>query len=258
MKKILGISLVAMLAVSPMMAMAAAVPGDPGATVEENAPIAEYEPKYGLAEAADSDGAMATAGYVKGAYNASIKAINAVDARIDDLSTDYAEKDFSNVADGTVAERLINTGAVTETKIGTGAVTETKIGTGAVTESKIDTGAVTFGKINSAAVVDSNTGIATSNASDSKLVTEAAVRSALNTMNTAGATKQGVVSTINHSTATVSGTFNAVTTWGVDSATPVTVNSSGTVSAPGTNHNEYYETYDDNAGAQQTYGIHVE
>ena len=99
----------------------------------------------------------------------------------------------------------------------------------------------------SSAVVDSTAGIAAvGSASDSKFVTEKAVASALNTVTTDGATKAGVLSTINHSTASVSGTATVYTTWGDETANgqdSVTINSSGTVAAPGTAHNEYYANY---------------
>lgn len=87
MKKLLGISLVAVLTATPLMAHAVAdgqpVPGDPGQTVTDataaaNA-TASNPPKYGLVPAdSTKDGKVATAGYVKGAYNAAIKAVNAV------------------------------------------------------------------------------------------------------------------------------------------------------------------------------------
>lgn len=76
MKKLLGISLVAVLAVSPMMARAEAVAGDPGTTVTTGAVSATNPPKYALAQSTGNDGKVATAGYVKGAYNAAIKAVN--------------------------------------------------------------------------------------------------------------------------------------------------------------------------------------
>jgi len=104
MKKILGISLVAVLTAMPLMAFAGAQDNaedcataggewnsnfaegkqcsfvtttDPGATTA-NAPEAANAPKYALKAAAETDGNVATAGYVKGAYNAAIKAINKV------------------------------------------------------------------------------------------------------------------------------------------------------------------------------------
>ena len=77
MRKLLGISLIAVFAVSPVVAGAAVTDADPGQTVS-NAPTASNPPKYGLAAADATDSNVATAGYVKGAYNAAIKAINKV------------------------------------------------------------------------------------------------------------------------------------------------------------------------------------
>lgn len=72
MKKLLGISLVAMLAVSPMMAMAEAPEG--GVAVG-SATIAAEGPYYETVTAtATAD--IASTSYVKGAYNDAIKAVN--------------------------------------------------------------------------------------------------------------------------------------------------------------------------------------
>jgi len=53
--------------------------------------VATHSPKYSLAESDASDSGLATAGYVKGAYNAAIKAVNtvatAVDGKQDALTT---------------------------------------------------------------------------------------------------------------------------------------------------------------------------
>ena len=83
MKRILGISLVAVLAVLPMVSFAAPVPGNPGPSLTDAdaaaAATAYTGPKYPLKEADPiRDPHVATAGYVKGAYNSSIKAINKV------------------------------------------------------------------------------------------------------------------------------------------------------------------------------------
>ena len=50
---------------------------DPGATTS-NAPAATNNPKYALKTAHANDSNVASAGYVKGAYNAAIKAVNKV------------------------------------------------------------------------------------------------------------------------------------------------------------------------------------
>jgi len=76
----LRISLVALFAALPMMAMAAdtyPVTADPGATTS-TAPKAANAPKYAMAQSAATDVNAASAGYVKGAYNAAMKAINYV------------------------------------------------------------------------------------------------------------------------------------------------------------------------------------
>ncbi len=118
MKKLLGISLVAVLAATPLMAFAAAgdIDKDPGATVSENAPVAANGPKYGLATSDATDANAASAGYVKGAYNAAIRAINSVDGRIDTINTNMnnkANKDFSNVENGAIAKEKLATGVQT-------------------------------------------------------------------------------------------------------------------------------------------------
>ena len=77
MKKLLNISVIAALAILPMAANADITTTDPGATTAD-APEAEAAPKYSLATADTTDANLATAGYVKGAYNATIKAINKV------------------------------------------------------------------------------------------------------------------------------------------------------------------------------------
>ena len=76
MKKLLNISVVAALAILPFAANAAPVAGDP--THDDSATAASANPGYALAQAEGNDGNLATAGYVKGAYNAAIKAINKV------------------------------------------------------------------------------------------------------------------------------------------------------------------------------------
>ncbi len=80
MNKIFGISLAAVLTAVPVVANAAngeVIPGDPGATVA-NASLASSAAGYSLAVEDGKEDMMVTAGYVKGAYNAAIKAINRV------------------------------------------------------------------------------------------------------------------------------------------------------------------------------------
>ena len=69
------------------------VPGDPGpqqtglTSAQESAITASANPKYALKNAAATDGNVATAGYVKGAYNAAIKGINALSDEWGSLDT---------------------------------------------------------------------------------------------------------------------------------------------------------------------------
>ena len=76
MKKLLNISVIAALAVLPMAANADPTTGTTG----DNAPITTNNaPTYkGVALNNEVDGSLATAGYVKGAYNDAIKAVNKV------------------------------------------------------------------------------------------------------------------------------------------------------------------------------------
>ena len=100
MKKLLGISIVAMLAVSPMMANAA----------QEAAPLSPSTAVNGDATA------IATAAYVKGAYDAAADAINDIVTDID-VTTDGSAMNGQNKmlqATASVAENLANV----DTKIG--------------------------------------------------------------------------------------------------------------------------------------------
>lgn len=83
---------------------------DPG-TTNASGPEAANPPKYSLAAAgANDDTHMATAGYVKGAYNAAIKAVNKVAA----TAADAANKDLSNLSDtgrGVITTAITNNAA---------------------------------------------------------------------------------------------------------------------------------------------------
>lgn len=77
MKRLVTVSFITILAVLPMVASAEVFSvADP--TTDANAAVAETNPKWALAEAGDNDDNLATAGYVKGAYNQTMKAINKV------------------------------------------------------------------------------------------------------------------------------------------------------------------------------------
>ena len=107
MKKILNISVIAALAILPMAANAAPVNGEP-TTLGDNPPggqtaqnvTASAAPKYQLAEANNAvDGVVATAGYVKGAYNAAIKAIN----KVSETANSAVQSVTEGTTNGTVA-----------------------------------------------------------------------------------------------------------------------------------------------------------
>lgn len=82
MNKLLNISVAAALAILPMVANAEVFSVADPAT-DANAAVASTDPKWALAEAGDHDGNLATAGYVKGAYNQTMKAINKVATKAD-------------------------------------------------------------------------------------------------------------------------------------------------------------------------------
>ena len=114
MKKLLNISVIAALAILPFAANAAvSIDKDPGAT-NANGPVATNGPKYSLAATAGTDETnVATASYVKGAYNAAIKAINKVattaDSAVKGVQVNGADLTLTNgVANVTVAEGATN------------------------------------------------------------------------------------------------------------------------------------------------------
>ena len=307
MKKVLNISVIAALAILPMAANADVgeiVPGAP--TNIANVPVEQAAvqtaqnvtagdgPKYALALEGANDGNVATAGYVKGAYNAAIRAINKVsetasgaltadgeatltNKRIDangtgNSITNLETDNFNSAAlatsiktDGTA----VDTKLVTENAVATainGMVTETKAQTltnktisgGTVQNATISGATITGGTIDAdsteisnletdnfkaGTVVNSTTGIAAdiNNAGDNKLVTEKAVRKAINDLSMdTYATRTGAAATaaaaVNGATVTydlnglgvqtgaVTGSANAkitvMDTWG--SETPAT------------------------------------
>ena len=111
MKKLLVISLFAVLVVSPMMAGAEVVEGDPGAT-SSVVPAASAPPKYALKNSAATDTNVATAGYVKGAYNAAIKGVNALQGEIDQINSDLEDLsgDLSDVQTSLTNDYATKTG----------------------------------------------------------------------------------------------------------------------------------------------------
>lgn len=185
MKKFLNISVIAALAILPMAANAAVgeiVPGAPTNITKvpvEQAAVQTADnvtagdgPKYALALEGANDSNVATAGYVKGAYNAAIRAINKVSETASGALT----------ADGkaTLTNKTIDAN-------GTG---------NSITNLETD-------NFNSAALATSTTIKTDSTADDTKLVTEKAVATAINGMVTETGTQTLTNKTI--SGGTVSG-----------------------------------------------------
>ena len=268
MKKLLNISVIAALAVLPMAANAAtgdivtvATPATATSQSQaDNDVTATTPPKYALAVEAATDATnVATASYVKGAYNQAMKAINKVsetasnaltatgtatltnktidadDNTIQDLETDNFKSGVvrdstagirataSAEDDKLVTEKAIASALASAT---TGQVTET--GTQTLTNKTIDAddntiSDLTTSNFKSGTLVNSTTGIAdSSTASDSKLVSEKAIATALDDY----ATQAGVVNTLE--TATITGTVPTVTVWGLETTGTAAVTASVT------------------------------
>ena len=105
MKNFLKLSVVAIFAVLPTVVNAEAVAGDPGAT-DASAPVAAHSPKYSLAESDGSDTGLATAGYVKGAYNAAIKAVNTVATAVDGKQDALTPPQLNAINSGITAAKV--------------------------------------------------------------------------------------------------------------------------------------------------------
>ena len=127
MKKIFGISLVAILAISPMLAKGAAVAGEPVAG-NADSPTATSAPKYALKGAETSDANAATAGYVKGAYNALVKGINKTQEEINTLNTGI----------GTYADSVNHLLDNTATQTGTVATIKNATSTEQISDSSVN------------------------------------------------------------------------------------------------------------------------
>lgn len=189
MKKLLNISVIAALAVLPVAANAAVGEvvsvADPAHSTASGI-TAETAPKYALAVEAATDATnVATASYVKGAYNAAIKAIN----KVSETATNALTADGT----ATLTNKTIDAN-------GTG---------NSITNIEKDNFAA-------GAVVDSTTGIAAvGSASDDKFVTEKAVASeiadATNGMVTETGTQTLTNKTISGATIT-GGTIDASST----------------------------------------------
>ena len=214
MKKLLGISLVAALAVSPMMAMAAgedysSAPsaGTPQATVNAG-------PTFELVDETAASN-IASTSYVKGAYNASIKAVNAEYARATGV-----EGSLSNL---TTTEKGTLVGAINELDLDVGdksTLTTTEKGSlvGAVNE------------------LDSDVGNLTTLTTTEKGSLVGAINEVNSAVSTATANiKEGVVATINHSGTVVHTDFS--------DDTKIAFAADTVRAADNYNYNKYYPSY---------------
>jgi hypothetical protein len=233
MKKLLNISVIAALAILPMAANADPVAGDPGATTA-NAAVATNPPKYGLAEADDTDANLATAGYVKGAYNAAIKAVNKLETtKQDALSSDQLTA-ISNVSGLTGRVGALETtvgdsdsGLVKAVADNATAIAGKQDSLNQAQLNAVNSG-ITADKVTgydsvASAVNDASTGLATKAAASDVTALTTRVGTAegkittLETNAATYATKAGVLATINAATVPV------MTTWGEATPTARTI-----------------------------------
>ncbi len=124
MKKIRGLSVFCILAILPMVVYAATGDivdvADPenatDAGQSSDAVTADTYPKYALATVAENDASLASTAYVKGAYNAAIKAVN----KLQDVKQDVLSSTNVNVIESgggaMVNDVSANNGTVTITK----------------------------------------------------------------------------------------------------------------------------------------------
>ena len=193
MKKLFGISLIAALAVSPMMAMADPTPST-GIDVDKSPaaytgtagqePVAAAGPAFATVEADDTDRNMATGSYVKGAYNAAIKAVNTVYQIADSNKTTIGAED-SGVNAGKIQMKGQNT----------------------ANDSSDDVYANTV-----AEAVQS-------------------LQTQLDTTNSTYATQAGVENTIDSLTYTTNGTVDVLAVWGSNAVTTNAITATTTASA---------------------------
>ncbi len=240
MKKLLNISVIAALAILPVAANADITTTDPGAT-NANAPVAENAPKYSLATADDTDANLATAGYVKGAYNATIKAIN----KVATTAANAADQDLSNLSNTGKANVAAQGTYDTSTNYTAGTVgaaikskadaattyTKTEVDTAlgakadaatTYTKTEVDTAlgakadaATTYTKTEVDTALGAKADAATTLSGYG--ITDAYTKTEVDTALGDYATKTGVLATINASTVPV------MATWGSTNATTVSV-----------------------------------
>ncbi len=266
MKKLLNISVIAALAVLPMAANATAadVNKQPtsidmeaeGAAAAATAATANTGPKYELAEADSTDSNVATAGYVKGAYNAAIRAVNNVAGQVDSINTDLsgkADTGLSNVDDGSVGTSLIANDAVTNDKIADNAVDTAQIAASAVTTAKIADSNVTTAKIADDAITSAkiaDDAVGTDQIADGAVTADKLAADALSGFATEEGVEATIADAIGDTTATVdlsgltlvnaavggtaTASIDVMDTWGATTVgTPVTgtVNLANTLTA---------------------------
>ena len=244
MKKILNISVIAALAILPMAANAEPIydvtSTDPG-TTNASGPEAANPPKYSLAAAgANDDTHMATAGYVKGAYNAAIKAVNKVAATagtaVQGVKVNGSElsKDANGKVDVLVAEGATNgTVAVNGTDVavhGLGSAAYVNTGDLADTANTYDptTSGLTAttiqdaideveGRVDTAEGKIGTTPLTTTAQTLTGAIEEVKSNALTSSALTDYAKKTGVTQTITNSS--ISGTVPVLTTWNDDTST---------------------------------------
>jgi len=263
MKKLLNISVIAALAILPMAANAAvgeivSVTGPATATSAnqaDNDVTATAGPKYALATEGANDGNLATAGYVKGAYNETMKAINKVaetagnaltangtatltNKTIDADDNTIQDLEADNFKSGVIVTEVGATGTDTSlpteqavreaiTTATTDMVTTT--GTQTLTNKTIDANSNSLSNVevdnfNASAIVDQDTdgGIsAATSASDTALVTEKAVATAIETATTGQVTLNGTQTLTNKTIDADDNTISDLTTSNLKSGTLV-------------------------------------
>lgn len=208
MRKLLNISVFAALTILPVMANAEVFAvADP--TTDANAAVAATDPKWALVEAGDNDNDLATAGYVKGAYNQAMKAINKVATTaaggVKGVKVNGAEltPDANGKVDVLVSEGSAN---------GTISVNNANVAVhGLGSAAYVNTGSIA-GTAGTYDDTTSNLGATTIQGAIQALDT---VVDSLNTASANYAKKTGVTQTITNSTVKV------LTTWGSDTATNV-------------------------------------
>ena len=258
MKKILNISVIAALAILPMAARAEVGDvidvNDPAH--DDNAAAAQTLPKYALAVEAANDDKVVTASYVKGAYNAAIKAINAVSTTADnavkgvqvngtDLPLTNGKANItvttgdSTSGNGTIkvngapvsvyglgTAAYVNTDAIAGT---TGTYNNSNSGLSTNTiQGAIDT---VEGRVDTLETQMGNTTLTTTKQNVTEAINE--LDSAIDGLTTDYAKRTGVTATISSSTVTVP----ALATWGSTNTTDVAASITGatyTETAPAT------------------------